>query len=29
MAPLTPDHHFYSDPGANAHVRLGLIAIGT
>ena len=22
MAPLTPDHHFYIDQGANAHVRL-------
>jgi pyruvate,water dikinase len=29
MAPLTPDHHFYIDQGANAHVRLVLIAIGT
>src|SRR5258706_6777389 len=28
MAPLTPDHHFYIDQGANAHVRLALIAIG-
>ena len=28
MAPLTPDHHFYIDQGANAHVRLVLIAIG-
>ncbi|MFL5688103.1 MAG: PEP-utilizing enzyme [Chloroflexota bacterium] len=28
MAPLTPDHHFYIDPGANAHVRLGLLAVG-
>jgi pyruvate,water dikinase len=28
MAPLTPDHHFYIDQGANAHVRLPLIAIG-
>ncbi len=27
MAPLTPDHHFYIDQGANAHVRLVLIAI--
>ncbi|HET7027555.1 MAG TPA: PEP-utilizing enzyme [Candidatus Limnocylindrales bacterium] len=28
MAPLTPDHHFYIDQGANAHVRLVLISIG-
>ena len=28
MAPLTPDHHFYIDQGANAHVRLVLIAAG-
>ena len=28
MAPLTPDHHFYIDQGANAHVRLVLIEIG-
>ncbi len=28
MAPLTPDHHFYIDQGANAHVRLVLTAIG-
>ncbi|HYL40909.1 MAG TPA: PEP-utilizing enzyme, partial [Candidatus Binatus sp.] len=28
LAPLTPDHHFYIDQGANAHVRLVLIAIG-
>jgi pyruvate,water dikinase len=28
MAPLTPDHHFYVDQGANAHLRLVLIAIG-
>jgi phosphohistidine swiveling domain-containing protein len=28
MAPLTPDHHFYIDQGANAHLRLALIAIG-
>ena len=28
MAPLTPDHHFYIDQGANAHVRHVLIAIG-
>jgi len=27
MAPLTPDHHFYIDQGANAHVRLVLVAI--
>jgi pyruvate,water dikinase len=26
MAPLTPDHHFYIDQGANAHVRLVLLA---
>ena len=24
MAPLTPDHHFYIDQGANAHLRLVL-----
>ena len=29
MAPLTPDHHFYIDQGANAHVRLVLIAVGS
>jgi pyruvate,water dikinase len=29
MAPLTPDHHFYIDQGANAHLRLVLMAIGT
>ncbi|MGH2446360.1 MAG: PEP-utilizing enzyme, partial [Candidatus Limnocylindria bacterium] len=29
LMPLTPDHHFYIDQGANAHVRLVLIAIGT
>lgn len=29
MAPLTPDHHFYIDQGANGHVRMVLIAIGT
>jgi len=29
MAPLTPDHHFYIDQGANAHLRLVLIALGT
>jgi pyruvate,water dikinase len=29
MAPLTPDHHFYIDQGANAHVRLVLLAVGT
>lgn len=29
MAPLTPDHHFYIDQGANAHLRLVLIAIGS
>jgi pyruvate,water dikinase len=28
MAPLTPDHHFYIDQGANAHMRLVLVAIG-
>jgi phosphohistidine swiveling domain-containing protein len=28
MAPLTPDHHFYIDQGANAHVRLVLLEIG-
>ncbi len=28
MAPLTPDHHFYIDQGANAHVRQVLLAIG-
>jgi len=28
MAPLTPDRHFYIDQGANAHMRLVLIAIG-
>jgi pyruvate,water dikinase len=28
MAPLTPDHHFYIDQGANARVRLVLVAIG-
>ena len=28
MAPLTPDHHFYIDQGANAHVRLVLMAVG-
>ena len=28
MAPLTPDHHFYIDQGANAHLRLVLIEIG-
>ena len=28
MAPLTPDHHFYIDQGANAHVRMVLMAIG-
>jgi phosphohistidine swiveling domain-containing protein len=28
IAPLTPDHHFYIDQGANAHVRLVLVAIG-
>ena len=29
MSPLTPDHHFYIDQGANAHLRLVLMAIGT
>jgi len=28
MAPLTPDHHFYIDQGANAHLRLVLIEVG-
>jgi len=28
MAPLTPDHHFYIDQGANARLRLVLITIG-
>jgi len=28
MAPLTPDHHFYIDQGANAHLRLVLLAGG-
>ena len=28
MAPLTPDHHFYIDQGANARVRLVLMALG-
>ena len=28
MAPLTPDHHFYIDQGANAHVRMVLLAVG-
>jgi pyruvate,water dikinase len=28
MAPLTPDHHFYIDQGANAHLRLVLIELG-
>jgi pyruvate,water dikinase len=28
MAPLTPDHHFYIDQGANAHVRQVLLVIG-
>src|SRR6185369_15538862 len=28
MAPLTPDHHFYIDQGANSHLRLVLIALG-
>jgi pyruvate,water dikinase len=28
MAPLTPDHHFYIDQGANAHARMVLLAVG-
>jgi phosphohistidine swiveling domain-containing protein len=28
MAPLTPDHHFYIDQGANAHLRLVMLAVG-
>jgi phosphohistidine swiveling domain-containing protein len=28
MAPLTPDHHFYIDQGANAHLRLVLLSVG-
>ncbi|HEY6057523.1 MAG TPA: PEP-utilizing enzyme [Candidatus Limnocylindrales bacterium] len=28
MAPLTPDHHFYIDQGANAHLRMALIMCG-
>jgi pyruvate,water dikinase len=28
MAPLTPDHHFYIDQGANARVRVVLMTIG-
>jgi phosphohistidine swiveling domain-containing protein len=28
MAPLTPDHHFYIDQGANAHVRMALVLCG-
>ncbi|HEV8402391.1 MAG TPA: PEP-utilizing enzyme [Candidatus Limnocylindrales bacterium] len=28
MAPLTPDHHFYIDQGANAHLRLVLLEVG-
>ena len=28
MAPLTPDHHFYIDQGANAHLRLVLMELG-
>ena len=28
MAPLTPDHHFYIDQGANAHLRLVLMEVG-
>ena len=28
LAPLTPDHHFYIDQGANARLRLVLVTIG-
>jgi pyruvate,water dikinase len=28
LAPLTPDHHFYIDQGANARLRLVLVSIG-
>jgi pyruvate,water dikinase len=28
MAPLTPDHHFYIDQGANARLRVVLMALG-
>ena len=28
MAPLTPDHHFYIDQGANARLRVVLITLG-
>jgi phosphohistidine swiveling domain-containing protein len=28
MAPLTPDHHFYIDQGANARLRVVLMAMG-
>jgi phosphohistidine swiveling domain-containing protein len=28
MAPLTPDHHFYIDQGANARLRVVLMAVG-
>lgn len=28
MAPLTPDHHFYIDQGANAHLRAALLVLG-
>jgi phosphohistidine swiveling domain-containing protein len=28
MAPLTPDHHFYIDQGANAHLLMALILCG-
>jgi pyruvate,water dikinase len=28
MAPLTPDHHFYIDQGANAHLRGALLVVG-
>ncbi len=29
MAPLTPDHHYYIDQGANAHMRAVLVTIGS
>jgi phosphohistidine swiveling domain-containing protein len=28
MAPLTPDHHFYIDQGANARLRVVLVTLG-
>ena len=28
MATLTPDHHFYIDQGANAHLRAALLVVG-